>query len=151
MKRIGITFFILIIAVPVFSQIRHNSFYLWEQDSSSATWQIKGTERDTSEWYLSNPTMTFYCFPRDTTTGANGDSVALTLYYQSSGNKDFGVTATDTFSIVTANDSVAKTWRKTCYPTDSGTFFRLIIAGEAGNDKDVGSLIDTQYDGYPAK
>ena len=151
MKKFIILFLILLVSIPAFGQIRHGNYYLWEADSSSYIWQIVGTERDTSNWYQSYPTMTFTIFARDTTTGANGDSVALTLYYQSSPNKDIELAAiaTDTFSVTTAMDSVTQKWRKTDVPTNSDAFYRLIVAGEAGNDKDAGSLIGIYFDGYP--
>lgn len=151
MKRIYLTIFLMLgIWSSLFSQIRHNNFYLWEADSSSQTWQIVGIERDTSEWYLSNPTMTFYCWPRDTTTGANGDSVAITLYIQLSHNKDLVYQASDTLAI-TSDSTVVKWFTGYDSLSISGSFFRMILQGEAANDKDAGSLIDIGYDGYPAK
>ena len=150
MKKLLIITFMLI-TVVLFAAPGHDTIGLKEANlPTTVIWQIVGTEVDTSAWYRSNPTMDFAFFARDTTTGANGDSVALTITYQCLIGSRI-ISAADTKAITTTDDSVNVEWRKTDVSTCSGMYFRLLITGGAANDQDAGSLIEIDYDGYPSK
>jgi len=143
MKKIAL--FILILPSFLFAQKPHAGYPIKEADSTGITWQIVGTESDTSSWKMSYDVMTIYFFSRDTTTGAGGDSVNARLYFQtSSSSKNFPVT--DRY-IDVADDSVYSHWKLTQVAIGSGMYWRLIITGLTGNDQDAGSLFDLEFDG----
>ena len=146
-KLILLIFLILLLPSYLFAQKPHAGYPIKEADSTSVTWQLVSTEYDTSEWYMSHEIMTIYFFSRDTTTGALGDSIDVTLYFQTSSSSKTMPVTERTYTVTA--DSTYDRWKITQTAIGNGMYWRLIAKGGTDNDKDAGSLFDFEYDGYP--
>lgn len=123
----------MLIPVLIFGQGIFKNYVINDAGTTTGTFYIKGTARDTSEVITSWPLMTFKYWAGDTTrTGT--DSVSLKIYIDhASLNTRADWLVSDSISIT--SDS---TWTRYIYtdkarPTEP--FMRVRVAGQAANKK----------------
>jgi len=133
--------FLLVFAVALSAQIPHKGFNIKERGLTADYWELVTTDTDTSEWYLSYPTMSIYYHVYK--WNATSDAPDLTLKFQTT-NSSKDVIVDDLTLTISAADTAV--WKITDSAIGNGMFWRLVATGGATNDS---TKLAPYFDGFP--
>lgn len=141
MKKLIILIIFLFVPLILFAQRPHSGYKIQEKDSSGVNqWDLVTTDKDTSEWKLSNGIITIYYGIRK--WNVTSDAPVVTLKFQTTNTSKNFIETEKTLSLTAADSS---RWIITESAIGSGMYYRIIAEGEATNDS---SRLELFYDGY---
>jgi hypothetical protein len=109
-------------------------YFVREADSTDITFEVQGTDADTSKEYATEPVMTLAHWAGDQ---IHADSVNVTIAFQELGAGGWFTVE----SLTITADSTDAAWIITDVATPSLGVFRVTVTGNAGNRKDGEVLV----------
>ena len=133
MKRL---FILILFYIPIsmFAQ-GHYPHPIQEADSTYEYIYIKGTEADTSEYYIMPPYLTFSIVIYDTTSGGDSSNVKFYVDRCTDPNGLADWTVEDSLNIPATSDSAFTKWVYTEIAKSNEVYYRVRMIGQADNRK----------------